>query len=60
MLESVVGFLAKVATWAFFIGMALGIYLAVKYAPQLHAADGGASCVAPASATPVAGVGPSG
>jgi hypothetical protein len=60
MLESVVGFLLKVAFWAFLAGIAFGIYLAVKYAPQMHAMDSGAPCVVPASAPPVAGLGPSG
>ena len=45
MLESVVGFLAKVAFWAFLAGIAFGIYLAVKYAPQMHAMDSGAPCI---------------
>jgi hypothetical protein len=57
MLESVVGFLAKVAFWAFLVGIGCGIYLGVRYWPEPHA-GGGVSCVAPA---PTAGAsGPSG
>lgn len=48
MLESVVGFLAKVAFWAFLVGVAFGIYLGVHYTQAAPAAGGDASCVAPA------------
>jgi hypothetical protein len=58
MLESVVGFLAKVAFWAFLVGIGCGIYLGVRYWPQPAAEGGGVSCVAPG---PGAGApGPSG
>jgi hypothetical protein len=59
MLESVVGFLAKIAMWAFLVGMVLGIYLGVRYWPEQHAAGAGSSCVAPAPGAP-GGLGPSG
>jgi len=59
MLESVVGFLAKVAFWAFLVGVGCGIYLGVRYWPDQQAAGVGSSCVAPApGATP--GAAPSG
>ena len=34
MLESIVGFLAKVAFWAFLVGIGFGIYLGVRYWPE--------------------------
>jgi hypothetical protein len=59
MLESIVGFLAKVAFWAFLAGIGFGIYLGVRYSPEQHAAGAESSCVAPAPEAP-AGLGPSG
>lgn len=59
MLESVVGFLAKVAFWAFLIGVGCGIYLGVRYWPAQHAAGAESSCVVPAPEVP-AGLAPSG
>ena len=44
MLESIVGFVAKVAFWAFVVGVGLGIYLGVRYAPE-PPASGGDVCV---------------
>jgi hypothetical protein len=58
MLESVVGFLAKVATWAFLVGVAAGIYLGVRYWPEPQVGAESA-CVVPALQAP-AGLGPSG
>ena len=56
MLGEAVGFLAKVAMWAFVIGAAVGIYLGVHYGAQAHAAGGdGVSCVVPAPAPPAGG-----
>jgi hypothetical protein len=53
MLESIVGFLAKVAFWAFVGGVALGIYLGVRYAPeQAPAAGDDVVCVTPAPGSP--------
>ncbi len=52
MLESIVGFLAKVAFWAFVIGMGFGIYLGVRYAPEPYASGGDVSCVTPVPAPP--------
>ena len=57
MLESIVGFLAKVAFWAFVVGIGLGIYLGVRYAPEAHAVGNDVSCVVPATPTDT---GPSG
>ena len=34
MLGEIVGFLAKLAVWAFLAGLALGIYLGLRYAPE--------------------------
>ena len=58
MLESVVGFLAKVAFWAFLVGVGCGIYLGVRYWPE-QPAGSGVSCVAPAPGAPT-GAAPSG
>jgi hypothetical protein len=60
MLESIVGFLAKVAFWAFVGGVAFGIYLGVRFAPEQTPAVGDeVVCVTPApDSSPF--VGPSG
>jgi hypothetical protein len=50
MLESIVGFLAKIAFWAFAVGVVIGIYLGVRFWPGEHPGAGGVSCVAPAPA----------
>ena len=52
MLESIVGFLAKVAFWAFLIGMGFGIYLGVRYWPEQHVGGAESSCIAPVPAAP--------
>ena len=56
MLESIVGFLAKVAFWAFLVGIGLGIYLGVRYWPEQHAGGTESPCVTPAPEAP-AGLG---
>ena len=45
MLESIVGFLAKVAFWAFLVGIGFGIYLGVRYWPEQDAGGAESSCV---------------
>jgi hypothetical protein len=59
MLESIVGFLAKVAFWAFVGGVAFGIYLGVRFAPEQVPAADGVVCVAPVPGSPP-DAGPSG
>ena len=59
MLESIVGFLAKVAFWAFLVGIGFGIYLGVRYWPEQDAGGAESSCVTPAPQAP-AGLGPLG
>lgn len=59
MLGSIVGYLAKVAFWAFLVGMGFGIYLGVRYWPEQHAGGAESSCVTSVPEAP-AGLGPSG
>jgi hypothetical protein len=59
MLESIVGFLAKVAFWAFLVGIGCGIYLGIRYWPEQHAGGAESSCLTPAPNVPV-GLGPLG
>lgn len=56
MLESIVGFLAKVAFWAFLVGIGFGIYLGIRYWPEKHTGGTESSCVLPAPDAP-AGLG---
>jgi hypothetical protein len=58
-LESIVGFLAKIAFWAFLAGAVFGIYLGVRYWPEQHQGADAISCVAPAPSPP-GGPAPSG
>jgi hypothetical protein len=56
-LGEIVGFLTKLAVWAFLIGLAVGIYLTVRYWPEPDAVR----CVAASGlVAPLGAAGPSG
>jgi hypothetical protein len=57
MLGEIVGFLAKLTVWAFLVGLALGLFLGLRYAPDSHAVGCSVVCsgVAPAQAATTRG-----
>ena len=60
MLGEIVGFLAKLAVWAFLLGLALGLFLGLRYAPDSHVVGCAIVCSREAPAEAAMTRGPSG